>query len=515
MPVRAIGPDRSRARSVSTSTPAPVGGWNVRDSIAAMKPEFATRLDNWFPDQSEVRVRRGHAQHTEDGDVDGDVESLMAWNGPSSSKLFAAAAGSIYNATTPGAASEDVTSLASNRWQHVMFGTSGGKFLYIVNGSDAPRYYDGSAWTVPTITGSGLTAANLIHINVFKNRIFFVEKDTLNAWYFPVETIAGSISKLDFGPFCRKGGHLVAMATWSIDGGTGLDDYAVFVTSKGEFLIYQGSDPSSTSGWFLVGVFDLGAPVGRRCFMKLGGDLCFLTLDGFIMLSSSMISSRTNTAVNLSDKISRAVKDVLRDRADNFGWQPIFYPRGNYALVNVPIQENGSSHQYVINTTTRAWCRFIGQDAFCWEIYNDELYFGGTDNVYKADTGLDDNGADIRADARTAFTYFNRRGQIKQMSMIRPMVTVDGSLYAAIAVNMDFEDVAPTAVPTFTSDEGEEWDDAEWDVASWGVGATVNKDWQSVTGLGYAAALRMKVVANNGSISWQATDWIWQPGGVI
>lgn len=480
-----------------------------------MKPEDALRLDNWFPEESEVSVRGGFVQHTEDEDVTGNVESLMAWRGPSSQKLFAAVNGKVVNVSTPGSATDDLTSQAEDRWQHTNFPTPAGTFLYIVNGTDSPRYYNGSSWTDPTITGTGLTDTNLIHVNVFKNRLFFVEKNTLSAWYFPVETISGAITEYDLGSFCAMGGYLMAMATWTIDGGTGIDDYAVFITSQGEYLIFRGTDPSDADNWAHIGTFRLGAPIGRRCTMKLGGDLIVITLDGFEMLSASLVSSRTSNRAKLSDKIGGAVKASIRAKRGNFGWQPIFYPKGNMAVFNIPLQETTTSHQYVMNTTTRAWCRFVGQNAFCWEIYNDDLYFGGADNVFQADSGLSDNGDDIEADAKTAFTYFNRRGQLKRFSMTRPILTVDGSLYVAMTVNVDFEDDQPTAVPSFTPDEGEEWDESEWDVASWGTGSQINKAWQSVTGLGYAAAMRMRVVAQNGSISWQSLDWIWEPAGTI
>ncbi|HKJ73345.1 MAG TPA: hypothetical protein VKA19_04450, partial [Alphaproteobacteria bacterium] len=339
------------------TTPAPVRGWNARDSLAAMREDEATILDNWFPEESSIRIRRGSEDHATG--LTGAVESLMTYASGTAEKMFAAAANAVYEVTSAGAVGlAEFSGMTNNRWQHANFGTSAGNFLYIVNGADAPRYYGGSSWTTPTITGSGLTASDLVHVNVFKRRLFFVEKDTLSFWYFPVETIAGSITRFRLDPLCPLGGSLMAMGTWTLEGGAGIDDYAVFITSKGEAVIFQGTDPGDSSAWSLVGVYRVGAPIGRRCFAKVGGELAVVTEDGFIVLSQFLPVGRAGGARALSDRISGAVSDAVRDRRANYGWQPIVYPAGHMTLFNIPIRENVESHQYVRNTNTGAWCRF-------------------------------------------------------------------------------------------------------------------------------------------------------------
>lgn len=498
----------ARQRSVGASTPAPVKGWNARDNIADMDPDEALKLDNWFPERERARVRRGFADHVTG--FTGAVESLMAYSIGTTNKLFAAANNEIYDASSSGTVgSAEQTSLTNNRWQHVNFGTSAGNFLYIVNGADAPRYYDGSSWTSPTITGSGLTATNIIHINAFKRRIFMIEANTLSFWYFPVETISGSISRFRLDPLCNLGGYIMAMGTWTRDGGDGLDDLAAFVTSKGEVIVYQGTDPGDATNWSLVGRFEIGAPIGRRCLVKAGGDLIVVTEDGFVPMSK-IISGRGNQGVAISDRIVGAVNDAVRDYRGNFGWQPILYKAGSMALFNIPVTENGTAHQYVLNTSTEAWCRFTGMNANCWEIFNDELYFGGATVVQKADTGLDDDGADIASDVQTAFSYFGSRGQLKRFTEVRPLLATDGNVSVAMEVNVDFEDRVPTATPSFTPTAGGEWDTATWDVDSWADAEQISKSWQTVSGLGYCAALRMQTTSQQGAIYWAGNDWIFE-----
>jgi len=44
----------------TTSVPAPVGGWNGRDSLANMQPLDAVQLINWYPTPTDVTMRKGY-----------------------------------------------------------------------------------------------------------------------------------------------------------------------------------------------------------------------------------------------------------------------------------------------------------------------------------------------------------------------------------------------------------------------------------------------------------------------
>jgi hypothetical protein len=388
-----------------------------------------------------------------------------------------------------------------------MFGTSAGNFLYIVNGRDAPRYYNGSVWTQPVITGT--TAADFIQVNVFKNRLFFLKDASLSFWYLDVASIGGAATAFNLAPYCALGGSLVAMGTWTRDGGSGIDDFAVFITSKGEVLIFRGDDPTFSSTWALVGVFRIGPPLGTRCMVKLGSDLIVITRDGFSGLSRFLAGGRASGKLALSDKISGAVNAAVRSYGGATGWQPIFYPTGNMVIVNVPVTTG--AHQYVSNSTTGAWCRFTGQAARCWEIMEDNLYFGGTGTVYLADTGLTDAGAAITADIKPAFSAFGNKGGLKRFAMVKPNLVVDGAVSATLDAKIDFEEGIPTSVPTFTPASGAEWDEGDWDTSDWGDAAAINQNWSVVGGLGRLATFRLRTSTSNGSLRLNSTDWLWEP----
>jgi hypothetical protein len=504
--------------SRTASLPAPVGGWNARDPIGAMAPIDAVFLDNYRPLATTVALRAGYSNHVTG--ITGDVEALCAYNGVTTNRLFAAAGASIYDVTNLGAVGAAVvTGQTSARWQHFNVSTAGGQFLYMVNGVDAPQLYNGTTWTaitgvsVPAITG--VTTTNLIHGNVWKNRVFFVEKSTLKVWYLPVASIAGAASAIDFTALFSRGGYLMAMATWTLDAGYGMDDHAVFITSQGQVAIYKGTDPSSASDFSLVGVYDVGSPVGRRCFEKFGSDLILITYDGLLPLSKALLSSRVNTGISLTDKIQQAMGDAVITSGTNFGWQVSLYPRENVVLLNVPVASN--TQQFVMNTITGAWCRFTNWPAVCWERFNDRLYFGTSGKVCLSFDGTNDAGANIAADGLQAFSNFGANSSLKRWVLCRPILYSDSpSVGVSIGLGVDYDIDPVVNTPSFSSvGTTGLWDSGVWDSSTWGGSLAIRKDWQNLQGVGYSAALRLRTASNVGQVQWASTDFVLEPGGIV
>jgi hypothetical protein len=127
----------------------------------------------------------------------------------------------------------------------------------------------GDASTVGTYTVkyfvTGLNSNQFANINLFKERLYFVQKNSLSFWYLPVDSINGAVTEFPLGGIFKKGGYLQAMGTWTIDAGYGVDDLAAFVTSNGEVAIYKGSDPSDPNDWALIGIWNIGQTFARKC----------------------------------------------------------------------------------------------------------------------------------------------------------------------------------------------------------------------------------------------------------
>lgn len=497
--------------------PAPIGGLNARDEWANMDPRDATVLTNWFPQASYVEVRRGHDPHRTG--LDGDVRTIMTYNGSSGvDTVFGVAGGTIYDVTSAGtAATVESTGYTSSDFQFVNFATSGGSFMPAVNGEDDPIIYDGSAFSAMSISATGLTVSDLINVQSHQERLWFIERDSLNIWYLAVGTIAGTLIKLPLGSVFKLGGRLLAMGTMSHDSGDGINDYAVFVTDQGEMAIFRGTNPGDANDWHLSGRFRIGEPIGYRCLVNLGADLFVITTDGVISATRTLDYDRAQQdAAAVTGKIQTLFNDAARRYKNNFGWQAIVYPKGRWLVVNIPVLQGQRQNQFVMNTITGAWCQFTGWNGNCFGLGNGNLYFGGNDGVvYIADQTRQDNGAQIVADMQTAFNYFGTPSNIKQFQLVRPNLTTSGVPGITMTVNVDFSSVSPSGSVTVTPSDAGLWSDGDWGTALWGGSGLQIRDWIGVSGVGYNAAVRLQVAVNGVSCQANAFDVVFQPGQIL
>jgi len=488
--MRRVVSESLRDISINKTMSAPFGGWNALDDEEELQENEASIMDNFFPERGRVKMRNGYQGHLTG--LGSSPKSILVYNSPNaaSSKMFSCVNGNIYDSTVSAtvAPTPAVSGLISDEWEYTQFGTLGGQFLCAASGSDHPRIYDGSTWSNMSVTGTGLTPSDISNINKFKERLFFIEKESFNAWYLPVNSIAGTASKLNLGSLFGHGGYLVAQFGWTIDGGSGVDDICCFLTSKGEIALYQGTDPSNASTWSKVGVFKVAPPIGKRCWFKIGSDVVLITEDGIELLSQILGTNRTAPQLALSNKIDPAFQDSANSYGDLFGWEPILYPGGKMGIFNIPIQADKTFHQYVFNLTTKKWCRFKGINARCFAIFNKKCYFGGDDGVYLFDSGQSDNGAEISAEFKTSYSYFKYPGDEKNFLMVMPVISANGNIEMGIKLNVDFENTRPPSTFTFKGASGRGWD-VSWPSFKWSTGDAARNEWVSVNGSGYAGSL--------------------------
>lgn len=507
----------TRRRSSQTKTmPAPTTGWNARDPLATMPESDAIQLDNWFPTVGSVVNRLGSEDWVTG--LPAQVNTLMTYGG-GTQKMFAASSTSIYDVTSQGAVGAAVvTGLTSSKFKYTNISTAGGRYMYCVNGADSPRLYDGTNWTaitgVSTPAITGITTSLLCDVVQWKRRLFFTELDSLSVWYLPVDSVGGAASEIDFGPLFKLGGEIVTVATWTIDGGYGMDDHLVIITDKGEVAVYRGTDPSSAADFALIGVYYIGAPVGTRPCVKFGGDLLVITLDGVFPLSRALQSTRIDSKVAITDKISGAVSDAVGQYQNIYGWQPFVFPKGDMLIINVPYSAGTRVYQYVMNTMTGAWCRFTGWNANAFELLNDNLYFAANTKVVKAWTGTDDSGAAITCTAKQAHSSFGSMAALKHWKAARPIFSANLKPTLSLGINVDFTDSTPSILQTISSLPAGIWDSAKWDRNAFD-GSRVYKEWRSINGIGYYASFYMQVTSDELDIAWQSTDFLFEAGGVL
>lgn len=515
---QALQQNRPRVRvSNSVPIPAPFAGLNTRDALSALQPQFAPLMVNWFPGTSDLTVRRGHAAHATG--LDARVDTLATYSTPAgTTKMYAVTSGKIYDVTSSGAVgAAAVSSLSNSRFQWTNFTVSGGtSYLCMFNGADGPQYWDNSSWT--TITGAsspaitGVTPSNLINCSVHKRRMWLVEINTLKAWYLPVDSVGGAANAIDLAGVATEGGYLMATGTWTRDGGDGIDDIWVAVTSEGEVILYQGTDPTSASTWQLVGKWKVGRPIGRRCLVAFKGDLLIMTVDGIVPVSRL---AQMDANAMLSAPISTSWIYASETYFGNYGWQILYYPNGEQLIVNVPNGDGSDQTQFVMNSTTGAWTTYEDLEFNCMVLHNGTLYGGGSTVVDKLWSGYTAKGSDIVAEAQQAFSHMGQQGLVKRFLMARPALLSNGTPVVTMDMNVDYDIIAPTDPVGLSELSGDLWDTGVWDTAIWtGSALEVRLPWVTTSAVGLVGGIAIKVSTNGAQVRWTATDVVFEPGNV-
>jgi hypothetical protein len=105
-------------------------------------------------------------------------------------------------------------------------------------------------------------------------------------------------------------------------------------------------------------------------------------------------------------------------------------------------------------------------------------------------------------------------GYNKNVSMVRPIFLTNGTVTPVVSVNVDFQTLQPTSTPSYELN-GAQWDTFLWDTTPWSSPANVQSEWLGVGGIGKAVTIYMKIASQGQTVQWQATDYLFQLGGVL
>jgi hypothetical protein len=525
-----------RQVAIPYNIPSSTGGINARDNFSDMDPKDAVDLENVFPEANYCVVRNGFTPWAT-GMGANPVETILVWNGlTGQDQLFGAAGPSIWSATNSGTSTAVVNGLSNARWQWTNLENAGGLFLTAVNGVDAPINYDGTTWGNPVFTGSA-DPTKFVNIVQFKERLWFASVNSLTLYYLDIQAIQGPTHAFPLGGVFRRGGYVIALGSFSNDAGEGPDDYFVIATNQGEVAIYQGTNPDSATTWSLVGIFNIGKPIGRRCMVHLSGDLAIITQDGIESMQAALRFDRSSgQKAAITSKIQTLFSNLSNAYYTNFGWQPTVFPRARYLIVNVPQIENMTQVQLVMNTITGSWCRFTGQDANCWGIANDQLYFGGNyGTLYNAAVGFQDQ-------VQSPLIFINNSGGILQFqnnsmqdinfvvdttanipwsmqtswqalggkmnklfTAVRPEMVTGGGIVFTIEVHVDFAPTRPHMGPLLSPIiTGMIWP-FTWP-GTWGGATVFTADWRSVGGFGTWSSIHIEGIVSGALCQIQSFD---------
>lgn len=537
----AARPQVSRALAL----PAPVGGLNDLDPISQMEPTFLLECTNFYPDTGQLVVRPGYQEWATN--LGGPVKTIMYFNAfDGSFQRFAATDAGIFNITATTSAPVNVKAATNGAWEFVNFATAGSQYMVAANGVNPAVLYNGTTWTsftevaTPSAPGeiSGVDPSKFAFVLSHKGRLWFIEKNSMTAWYLPIDSVGGVAQPFHLGGIFRRGGHLEVMARWSADTGEGLDDRLIFITTAGEIASYAGNDPSDSTDWSLDSIFFVAPPLGKRAVTEYGGDLLMLCRRGLIPLSS-LISGQANEIIYssaLTKRISRTLIRLTSFELPPFPPEVTLHNDAAWTVINiyngvpdvtspygVILGEGNKPIQLVMNFLTGAWGKFDYPVRTVKTI--DRLFFMGTEdgrvvtvtpNSHFDNVKLDGTaGVPILASAMSAYSYMGDSTANKHAKLIRPVFQTEVKPSFQMRCLPDFRmDRFLNTPPPATASGNAIWDISKWDQSNWAGLEIIYRPWVSANVLGYAFAWQLKV-STAAPLGIAAMEWVWESGGLI
>lgn len=534
-------------KSQSISFPSPTGGVNDIDPISAMDGQFMIDSMNFFMDTGLVVARPGYREWTTGLGL--PVKTIIQYEGPVGSPTpFAVTDSGVYNIEVSSDAPALEYALTEGLVQYTNLANTGGSFMVGCNGTDPAFLFNGASWisfttnAAPSNPGeiSGIDPALLMFPLAFKNRLWFIEKNSLQAWYLPLDSVAGVAEPFPLGGVFSRGGRLVSMARWSSDTYRGLDDRLAFITSTGEIALYSGNNPNDAADWRLDAVFFVAPPVSMRSTADFGGDVLYMTRRGTIPLSSLVAGSSAEVLFSgaLTRRISRTLLKLTSDPAPLFPGEITVHNNLGWIIINlfdssvsssapydsILSQGNNQPIQLVMNVLTGAWGKFnmpirtmqsVGRDFYMGTedgrvlLLTPDVYL---DNVPRGGIG----GVPIDLYAMGAFTYLGNPSNNKHCKFVRPTIQAGSTPSVKMRVVPDFNLSRYNASPSGATagSAGSLWNVAIWDESLWARSSNVYRPWISANVLGYAFAFQLRA-QTAASFGLSAIDFIWESGGFI
>lgn len=517
--------------SITAQVTAAVGGLDDASPVANMSPEFAIELVNFFPEGGALRVRDGYREQVTGLVKDGLTLMAFRAGDPSDDRMFVCTDDGIYDATAQTDTPVLLHPLTSGAVSWTQFSNIAGTWLIGCNGVDPAFLYNGTTFVdfvadpTPGAPGeiNGLSPTDIVGVLQHKNRLWFIEKNSLSAFYWPLNAVAGTVTEFPLGGIAQLGGRLNAIFTWTMDAAYSVDDMMFFQTSVGELLAYGGTDPANAETWFLSARYFAGAPLSNRAHTSLNGDMLLLTEFGLVSLAKVVAGQQSAGAKELttSYRISASLTSLIRARTGPQGWEVTYSPSMQYLILSIPDLVNGVSLQYVMNAVSGAWTTF-DLPALTFLEYDGFLYF--TDDTGRVlrhgDTSADNIALDgtgataITAGFKQAYNYFDQPGVSKHYKLVRPIFESTIPPSYRIAVSPDFSpySLRDMDAPGAGADSGFSlWGVGLWDEALWSPPLLAFQEWQGVTGVGYCASL-VCLVSTTSPLRYVAAMWVYEGG---
>jgi hypothetical protein len=363
-------------------------------------------------------------------------------------------------------------------------------------------------------------------VTVWKNRVWFAVRNSTRALYIKaVGTVGGTTEPFDFGSKFKYGGFLKGIYNWTADGGAGIDDHLVAISSQGDIVVYTGTDPAVATEFNMRGVWYLGAtPRGRRFVLEEGGDLLLLTAEGLLSLSqlTSGLAVEDERVFYLTQKINTLLRASFRQREDEYGYEATTLSRYSMVMISTPTLVGERPIQWIYSYDTKGW--FLARDLPIYTIDNwgTRVFFGDKDNTIWEMVGVRDaveydvalSGTPVEFSLLTSYQGYDSPANNKRVHMLRPYWIGAAIPQFGIEARFDFQIDESGTTPPFIPDQGSLWDLSTWDSATWGGGYSVQQLPYGAVGMGRYVAVAIRGTSS-GDAALMGIDVILDQGGLL
>jgi hypothetical protein len=520
---------RTPQRSAATQThkklvlPPPVGGLNSKDPLATMDGKDAQILENFIcrPRGAELR---GGWQDVLESPFTGEVSTLMSYRAtnPADNKLFACVGNSVFDVTPaldtadplePLPTLEVAEGVDHGYWSSLSYSLKTDKYLCAVaNGAGYYTYDAAGGWVKREITG--VDHDNLTSIAVWKNRLWFTQLNSSEVFYLGIgEVLGGEAKFFDYGPMFKRGGSVVAITNWTMDGGNGTDDYQLIFGSGGDVLVYKGTDPSNMETYTLVGVWSIGRyPRGDRFFTNYGGDVLVLSELGLTSMQQ-LITGNASAVGEMNPIINKIAEQLMHRLAPGKTvgfWEVRYSSDIESVLLIAPRKGGGSYEHYCLGLAARGWSTFTAMAIKTMTMHDRKTYIGtpdgrvghafdvNNDAMGVKKSRMTDLGQPVRGRVLSAYTDFGVGANLKRFLLARPIFMCTHPPSVAVRMRMDYASNTSVSLPTYARTDIATWDAAIWDQAYWSGSDNVFHVWTGILGVGYLGALDLMIEGERG-----------------
>ena len=458
----------------------PYGGLDLVSPIDNMDPIFALELINIFPGASAPELRKGYTSFAtlSGGNAVNTLRAMPKANG--TTDLLAISGTKIFRIIADGTVSDVTgsTALTSSNCSTEIFSQR----MYICNGVDTVQVFNGTTNTTADSTFTGVTLANLINVSSYKKRLYFVEKGTLKFWYGNTASTGGSaLTGEDLDTVFTNGGFLLFAGSYTNQTAATSQDLFFVCSSEGEVIFYSGSYPGD-SAWQIVARYYIGNPLGYNAFVRVNQDVWIITAQGIVPVSALFQTDPQQAVNTVSAKINPLISEAAKNNPFTYRWQGAFYATGRRVYITVPLSDT-ETFFLVWSIDSKGWTKFeqrAAGDAISIAIAEGLPYYGSTTGViYRAETGLNDDGQPIQFQVRGAFSFYGSRGNYKAFKDIRPLMRTQKGVSFNLGLDTDFR--RRLTLETITTSTGS--------FTAWGTtGATVGSSGYTPWGSSWSGA---------------------------